>query len=162
VIAQEAEQEGWFRAVQGKLPSAAPFLTTEGPAFAFTFLSSVITGSCPGQDLIKESIPMFGKLNVIGTPVARNTTLEFSVEGTVSPKQNSMVYISGQNIPVTVPISAINAKSGLSHFTASFPFDLGFAKGLTVAAIVKGAGPYANIAEVAAATVFGPGIINVE
>ena len=34
VIAQEAQQDGWYRSLQLKIPSAAPFLTTEAPAFA--------------------------------------------------------------------------------------------------------------------------------
>jgi len=34
ILGQEAEQNGWFRTVQKKVPSAAPFLTTEGPSFA--------------------------------------------------------------------------------------------------------------------------------
>lgn len=41
IIAQEAEQVGWYRSLQLKMPSAAPFLTTEGPAFAVRVLPLV-------------------------------------------------------------------------------------------------------------------------
>lgn len=47
VLAQEAEQVGWFRSVQKKIPSAAPFLTTEGPAFAVCILSSDLLSQFP-------------------------------------------------------------------------------------------------------------------
>jgi uncharacterized membrane protein (UPF0182 family) len=47
VLAQEAEQVGWFRSVQKKIPSAAPFLTTEGPVFAVYILSSDLLSQFP-------------------------------------------------------------------------------------------------------------------
>jgi len=40
IIAQEAQQDGWYRSQQGKTPSAAPFLTTEGPSFAVSTTAS--------------------------------------------------------------------------------------------------------------------------
>lgn len=92
-----------------------------------------------------------------------NSTVTYSVPGTVDPSTNSLVYLSGQNLPVTVPISAVNSVEGMSYFNASFPFQMGFAKGLTVAAVVKGTGmEFANSTEVAAATLYGPGIIEVD
>lgn len=60
IIGQEGQQDGWFRSVQGKSASAAPFLTSSGPAFAVsgrcchlsrrivanTFLCSLSSPSC--------------------------------------------------------------------------------------------------------------------
>lgn len=164
IIGQEAQQDGWFRSVQGKVPSAAPFLTTEGPAFAFTFLQSVIVpGSCPNINLISDNVPTFGALNVLSMPPAANSTVYYSVNGTVTSSANSLVYISGQNLPVTVAISNVGSKNGLTTFQAPLPFDTGFAKGLTIAAVVKGSGQsFANVSAVATATVFGPGIIEID
>ena len=89
-------------------------------------------------------------------------TLEFAVPGAVSPVANSIVYLSGANLPVTVPISTVTSVGGMSHFNASFPFATGFANGLTIAALVKEAGQsYKSNDAVAAATVYGPGLIEI-
>ena len=95
--------------------------------------------------------------------MGKNSTLTFTAEGAVSASDNSIVYISGQNLPVTVPVTTSTATTGgLQQFTASFPFDSGFANGLTIAALVKGTGQtFASGDEVAAATVYGPGLIEV-
>ena len=102
---------------------------------------------------------------MVTTPEAKNTTLEFSVPGTVTASCNSIVYLSGQNVPLTVPISVISNSAGdnSTHFTASFPFASGlFANGLTIAALVNSAGQtFASNDDVAAATIFGPGLIEV-
>lgn len=72
------------------------------------------------------------------------------------------MYISGQNLPVTVPITAVTVADGATTFKASFPFQAGFANGLTIAAVVKEVGEtYATPDAVAAATVYGPGLIEV-
>ena len=90
-------------------------------------------------------------------------TLEFSVAGTVDPSANSIVYLSGQNSPVTVPISAVNSTAGLTSFIASFPFQSGFSNGLTIAALVKGTGQtYTSSDDVAADTLYGPGLVEVD
>ena len=89
-------------------------------------------------------------------------TLEFAVPAKVAPDTNSIVYLSGQNLPVTVPISAVTAVGSMYHFKASFPFASGFANGLTIAALVKGVGQsFKSNDAVAAATVYGPGLIEV-
>ena len=162
VIAQEGEQNGFYRFVQKKTASAAPFLTGGSPSFAFTALQMfIVPGSCP-ESLAAINLTTFSPLEVITTPEAMNMTLEFAAPGDVGPDTNSIVYISGQNLPVTVPISTVTSIAGLSHFTASFPFDSGFAHGLTIAALVKGTGQaFTSNDEVAAATLYGPGLIEV-
>ena len=162
VIAQEGEQNGFYRFVQKKTASAAPFLTGGSPSFAFTALQMfIVPGSCP-EDLSALPLTTFGPLEVVTTPEAKNMTLEFAAPGNVGPDMNSIVYISGQNLPVTVPISPVTSIAGFSHFTADFPFESGFAHGLTIAALVKGAGQtFMSADEVAAATLFGPGLIEV-
>lgn len=162
VLAQEGEQVGFYRFAQKKTPSAAPFLTGGSPSFAFTAIQMfIVPGSCP-QPLSKVNLTTFGPLTVVTTPEAKNMTLEFAVPGAVSPVANSIVYLSGANLPVTVPISTVTSVGGMSHFNASFPFATGFANGLTIAALVKEAGQsYKSNDAVAAATVYGPGLIEI-
>ena len=153
---------GFYRFAQKKTPSAAPFLTGGSPSFAFTAIQSfIVPGSCP-QPLSNINLTTFGALTVVTTPESHNSTLEFAVPGKVAPDTNSIVYLSGQNVPVTVPISAISIVAGTYHFKASFPFASGFANGLTIAALVKGVGQtFKSNDAVAAATVYGPGLIEV-
>lgn len=95
----------------------------------------------------------------------KNTTLTFSVSGSVTAEANSLVYLSGQNLPVTVPIFNVQPQGGMTYFCASFPFESQrqFARGLTVAAVVKATGTnFKNLTELASQTVFGPGIIEVD
>ena len=121
----------------------------------------IVPNSCP-QPLSSVNLTTFGPLTVVSTPKAKNSTLEFAVPGPVAPYNNSIVYLSGQNLPVTVPISAVTPLNGTYHFKASFPFESGFANGLTIAALVKGAGQkFASNDAVAAATLYGPGLIEV-
>lgn len=85
--------------------------------------------------------------------------LEFSVAGDVDADHNSIVYLSGQNLPVTRRISEPTHVGDLTHFTADFPFEGRFADGLTIAALVNGTGNFKTNDAVAAATVYGPGLI---
>lgn len=161
VLAQEGEQNGFYRFIQKKTPSAAPFLTGGSPSFAFTAVQQfIVPGSCP-QPLSAVNLKTFGPLTVVSTPQSKNSTLKFSVPGAVSSSSNSIVYLSGQNLPVTVPISSVSGSNGTYHFTASFPFESGFANGLTIAALVTGSGQFASNDAVAAATVYGPGLIEI-
>ncbi|KAL6713731.1 hypothetical protein ACLMJK_008223 [Lecanora helva] len=161
VIAQEGEQAGFFRFSQKKTPSAAPFLTGVQSSFAFSALQLfIVPGSCP-QPLSDIHIPTFGPLNIVAPPVAANSSIIFSVKGPVSEQNNSIVYLSGQNLPVTVPISSVVPNGDLYQFSAEFPFDSGFSNGLTIAALVKGSQKYNGSDAVAADTVYGPGLIEV-
>ena len=155
---------GWFRSSAKLTPSAAPFLTGAWPSFAFTALQSfIVPNSCP-LPLSKINLPTFGPLTVITTPEAKNMTLEFSVPGTVSATGHEIVYLSGQNEPVNVPISKVTTTAGVSTFSVEFPFESEprFANGLTIAALVKGCGTkFTTANDVSAATLFGPGLIEV-
>ena len=163
ILGQEAQQDGFFRYVQGKTPSAAPFLTGGLGRFAFSALQLfIVPDSCP-RPLSSINLPIFGPLDVLTKPEARNMTLKFSVAGPVDPKTESIVYLTGQNLPLTVPISEEYTvhDSNKTCFSAAFPFEAGFANGLTMAALVKGKGDFTSPSAVAEATVYGPGLIEV-
>lgn len=164
VLAQEAEQVGFYRFAQKKTPSAAPFLTGGSPSFAFTAIQMfIVPGSCP-QPLSDIKLKTFQALKVVTKPAPHNLTLEYSIQGQVSSSSNSVVYITGQNVPLTVPISKVTSHKGKTSFEADFPFDspARFSNGLTIAALVDTAQKnYATTDAVAAATVYGPGLIEV-
>lgn len=170
IIAQEGEQDGAYRLIQKKVPSAAPFLTASSGPFAFNAVDQmfIVPGSCEASSNVSAiNIPSFKTLKLSSSnamPSPMNSTLEFVTSyGDVSGSSNYIAYISGQNAPVVRPITSVSKKSGSSAtFKAHFPFGGGFSKGLTLAAIVKSKGPFANPAAVANATIAGPGIIEVD
>jgi hypothetical protein len=162
IIGQEGEQNGFYRYLQRKVASAAPFLTRGAPQFAYTALSSFfVAGSCPNIDAI--GLTAFPALTVETIPKNVNSTQRFSIDGTVNASNVSVAYISGQNLPVTVPISNVNTEGGKTYFFAPFPFNDGFSRGLTIGALVSGYLPEFNSsAEVAAATLYGPALIEID
>ena len=161
MIAQKGEQNGLYRFLQKKVAAAAPMLTGGSPQFAFSAISQfIVPGSCPNIDTI--GLEAFPPLTVETVPKAMNGTQLFSVKGSIPASNVSMVYISGQNIPVTVPISNINSNGGKTFFFAPFPYDSGFARGLTIGALVSGSMlSFNSSADVAAATLYGPALIEV-
>lgn len=163
IIAQEGEQNGFYRFLQKKVASAAPLLTGSGPQFAFTAVSQfIVPGSCPNINVI--GLTAFPGLTVETMPTAENSTQLFSVNSTnITATSASVVYISGQNLPVSVPISNVNVYNGKSYFFAPFPYDEGFARGLTIGALVSGTNQtFANVSEVAAKTLAGPALIEID
>lgn len=162
IIAQEGEQTGYYRSLQKKVASAAPLLTGSAPQFVYTAMSQfIVPDSCPNINVI--GLTAFPALTVETMPKAMNSTQLFSVEGTVSATNATMVYISGQSLPVSVPISNVNTQGGKSYFFAPFPYDEGFARGLTIGALTSGADmKFNSTADVADATMFGPVLIEID
>ncbi|KAE9362549.1 late sexual development protein [Stipitochalara longipes BDJ] len=162
IIGQEGEQNGYYRFLQKKVASAAPLLTGGAPQFAYTAISQfIVPGSCPNIKVI--GLTAFPALTLESTPKAANSTQMFSVSGAVSAANATLVYISGQNLPFSVPISNVSVTGGKTTFAACFPYDNGFNRGLTIGALVAGAGKTFNsTAEVAAATLFGPALIELD
>ncbi|KAL8690721.1 MAG: hypothetical protein Q9218_003903 [Villophora microphyllina] len=166
IIAQEGQQDGFFRYAEGKdkTPSAAPFLTGGLSGYAFTALQSfIVPESCP-KPLNTINLPTFKPLTLQTQVEARNMTLTFGVEDAIGREDEefSVVYLSGQNLPLVVPISNVRSVQGPnieSLFDAEFPFEAGFANGVTIAAVVKGKGPFASAAAVVSQTVYGPALI---
>ncbi|MCJ1441928.1 MAG: hypothetical protein MMC23_002420 [Stictis urceolatum] len=161
IIGQEGEQTGFYRAVNGDVPSASPFLTVAAGQFAYNALQQMVV--VPGSNKNNIAIPAYDPLTVVGTPQPKNSTLHFETTGKKAPTSASYItYVTGQNVPVTEPISNIKSNyQGKTTFDAFFPFDAGFSNGLSIAAITS-KGPFMNVSEVAAATSAGPGLIYIK
>jgi hypothetical protein len=170
VIGQEGEQNGYYRSLQGKIPSALPFLTASAREFAFSALNQnfIVPNSCPNSNLI--NLPIFSPLSVLTTAdVAIETKkIQFQVDATTVgwPSGNaaplSLVYINQQNTPVVETIENVTVDGTTVTFEAAFQFQKGtFGNGLTIAALTKTSGPFTSADDVAAATLFGPGLIEV-
>ncbi|KIW80142.1 hypothetical protein Z517_06757 [Fonsecaea pedrosoi CBS 271.37] len=169
VIGQEGEQNGFYRNLLGLIPSGAPFLTASTREFAFSALNQdfVVAGSCPNINTI--DLPIFGALNVLTQNIQpQDQQLQFSFTATGAYSQYasnyhslSLVYINQQNVPVVEPITQATVSGNTVTFSANFPFTENDMFGLTIAAVVEGSGPFATVTDVAAATKFGPGLIEV-
>jgi acid stress-induced BolA-like protein IbaG/YrbA len=165
VIGNEAEQEGFFRLVQQKRATSQAFLTVATPGFAYTAVASfIVPGSCPNAASI--GITPFKPLNLLSSEVkAKTQKLPFSFAkadaGTEDYSTLSVAYINSQNVPVVVKLEQVKVEGDKVTFEANFPYDQYLLNGLTIAAVTKGAGPFANADAVAAATIFGPGLIEI-
>jgi hypothetical protein len=165
IIGQEAEQVGGYRMIEKRIPSSAPFLTTSTGEFAFNAIAQnfIVPGSC---DAVFKTIgvPMLYTLAVVGDmPTDQNQTVTFTTSCTHTTEGvNFLAYVTGQNSPVVVPISNVQVSGDMATFSASLPFANGFAKGLTIAAIVNSDTGLATAADVTAAAFAGPGLIQVD
>jgi len=178
VIGQEGQQSGFYRVIQQKpkIPSELPFLTTGVRDFAWTFLQTVVVpGSCPNANQI--NLKVFGSLSLLTSPVqAADQTLSFSINtGTLSNLNStvantyknydwtkaSVAYINQLNQPVVVPITNPTTSGSVVTFSASFPYTKNLLNGLTIAAVTSSSGPFADAQGVADATLFAPGIIEI-
>ncbi|CAG8195963.1 unnamed protein product [Penicillium salamii] len=160
IIGQEGEQQGWFRIMQGKIPSELPFLTTSDLNFAFTAIQSfIVPNSCPNIG----SIPLetLEPLNVIRPPTAKTGNIMVSFFDHHHETVESilwMVYINQQNVPVVEPLHLISREDNEVVAEALFPWDAYQMNGLTFAVVTATEGPFANAYTVAKATIAGPGI----
>lgn len=165
IIGQEGEQVGGYRMIEGRVPSSAPFLTTSTGEFALNAIAQnfIVPGSC---DAVFETIgvPLINyTLAVVGDmPTDSNQTVTFTTSCTHTTEgADFLAYISGQNSPVVVPITNVQVIGDMATFSASLPFADGFAKGLTLAAIVNTDTGLMTASDVTAATFAGPGLIQV-
>lgn len=198
VIGQEGEQNGFYRQLLGKVPSALPFLTGSARDFAFSAINQqfVVPGSCPSVGLLSPPLTIFGVLTVETDPddisSAQNSEVEFSISAppaTSSSDSSSasrshskrdsdesikgshehgqdmeglfLTYINQQNVPFSEPLVNVQLKDGTVTFNAAFPGKTQEMNGLTIAAVTHGDGPFATPDDVAKATIFGPGLIEV-
>lgn len=172
VIGQEGEQNGFYRRLLNKLPSALPFLTASTREFAFSALNQnfVVKGSCPNFNTI--ALPVFDPLTIVTKNIeAKSQDLTFSIEIPASgPKPEwksdysglSFFYINQQNTPVNEPIKSFKVEGTTVTLTAAFPFDAAtFGNGLTIAALATQPANLTAEGIAQSHTVFGPGLIEI-
>ncbi|QSZ30503.1 hypothetical protein DSL72_000057 [Monilinia vaccinii-corymbosi] len=177
-LGQEGEQNGYFRFLLNKIPSALPFLTASTRDFAFSAVHQnfVVEGTCPNIHTIP--LKKFQALTATQPEtINAHSTIQFTFQ--LSPSQSytdswgdkckalSLVYVNQQNKPVVQAWESIGLQADQRTVvaTARFPFDAGAAdgapgNGLTLAALAVGDG-FADIAEVSEKAVFGPALIEV-
>ena len=172
VVGQEGEQNGFYRSQLNKIPSALPFLTASTRDFAFSALNQnfVVPGSCPNFNTI--NLKVFGTLNVDTQNIQpQNQDINFSFtipQGGVpsswghNAENLELVYINQQNAPIIAKVRDFDILTDKVTVTANFPFDAAtFGNGLTIAAVVLASGDLTTVDGVAAATLFGPGLIEI-
>lgn len=165
VIGQEGEQNGYYRTLLNKIPSALPFLTTGTREFTFSILNQkfIVPGSCPNSNEI--NLPIFAPLTVVTNPVrAQTQNLQFSFpapSSTTDASGLSVVYINQQNVPVVESFISSSQAGNVTTFSAAFPYDKFEMNGLTIAVVVKDTGPFADASAVTAAAIAGPGLIEI-
>ncbi|KAJ6013608.1 hypothetical protein N7540_008199 [Penicillium herquei] len=162
-LGQEGQQSGWFRTLQGKHPSAEPFLTSSTRELAFSWLHRfIVPGSCPNI----EAIPLrtFPRLDVL-TPVRGTGKVVFEVPGPVDSKTQRMAYVNGALVPTVVPFSVVGqfycGETVFSKIAAEFPFSHNVMHGMTLATVVKSGVDFITAEGVTNATVYGPAVIQV-
>lgn len=164
VIGQEGQQDGYYRALQTKRPSAEPFLTGSARDFAFTALQGfTVPNSCPNLGDIHFNT--FQPLNVMTKNPCQAEPIEFSVKNAngavIDMTKQKLALLNGQNTPIIEDFHVTKTEGDMVTFTADFPHDDNDMDGLTIAAVVNADGPFANADDVAKASVFGPGLIEV-
>lgn len=157
-------QDGYYRSLLGLVPSQKPFLTRSTGPWAYSALNQlvIVPGSCPNANIIE--VPIFGPLVVETpkiTPKTQNIEFSFTNNGT-DTSSISLVYVNSQNLPIVEKPQNIRQHGDQVTFEASFPFDENLLFGLTIAAVTNSAGPFATADDVAAATLFGPGLIEID
>jgi hypothetical protein len=160
VIGQEGEQEGWYRLLQGKVPSELPFLSTNTRDYAFNAIQSfTVPGSCPNQNLI--NLKTFLPLTLVAAPgpATQNIKFTYTTPGGYTSQTLWVTYINQQNTPIVEPLHVVQTKGSTVTVEALFPYTANELNGLTTAVLTKSAGPFVNADAVVAETVFGPAFI---
>ncbi|KAF4634793.1 hypothetical protein G7Y89_g3319 [Cudoniella acicularis] len=175
VAGQEGEQNGWFRSLLGKSPSALPFLTANIGDLDYSFLIQefVVPGSCPNitdNPLTNIPLPIFPPLNILTQnirPVQQNLEFGFRLPSSgPDPAWKSdysglqMTYMNQQNNVTVAPLTNVHTNGDIVTFNAFFPFDeAAFGNGLTIALVTHAGVLFPNQNKVSNATVYGPGMI---
>ncbi|CAK7200344.1 hypothetical protein SEUCBS139899_003036 [Sporothrix eucalyptigena] len=174
VIGQEGEQNGFFRSLLNAKPSEKPFLTTSIAPFAFSALQDFIV-SCPFDIPSTIPIPIFPTISVQGGSVvsAEDQTLTFTADltgvaaaspyyGNPSACTNdlSFTYFTGQDAPISKPISNVSWSGDVITFSAEFPFTEYVMDGLSIGSLTTSSN-FSNPDAVASATLAAPALIQV-
>ncbi|CAK7565834.1 MAG: hypothetical protein SEPTF4163_003763 [Sporothrix epigloea] len=173
VIGQEGEQTGYFRSLLNAKPSEKPFLTTSLAEFAFSALQDFVV-SCPFDIASTIPIPIHPTIAVLNdsSVAVHNESLTFTADLTnVSAAQQFygnagavdkslfMTYFTGQDAPLSVPVTDASWTGNVLTFTAAFPYHEYVMDGLTIGALTT-SGNLSSPAAVGAATLAAPALIN--
>lgn len=181
-LGEEGEQNGYYRSILGKTPAQLPFLTGGARNFAYNAILQSFIVECPVSTIQLLENPAGGiGLNRTGklTPptnldIKADTMAEFSLETTQSSETRQfyvnnkqelsssafVTYINQQNLPLSVPIESVEFDNNAIKIKASFPGKSAFLNGLTIAAVTDGSN-FTSVQDVASATLFGPGVIEI-
>jgi hypothetical protein len=168
VVGQEGEQNGFYRSLLHKIPSAQPFLTASSRDFAFSALNQdfVVAGSC---DISAIDLKVFGVLTLETADIKLGDqviSLSFDVSkssggGGDEIDDFEFVLISGQNVPIVQELKNVRRQGDKVIFDVEFLQQTDLLFGLTVGAVVRKGEGLLNVDQVAKATVFGPALIEV-
>jgi hypothetical protein len=166
VVGQEGEQNGYWRLLDGRLPSDLPFMTTSVRDFAFNALSQsfLVPGSCGSlaQNPAFKNVHPMAPLNLLTPfdPKRGSETIELSFELDSSHSVSDFViaYINQQNVPVTQPITVYSTEGNTVTVQTQFPFKEHELNGLTIGAIVDAKASLADAQAVSDATYAGPAL----
>lgn len=144
-------------------------------AFAFSALQLfVIPGSCPFA-LANIDLPILPPLAVNGGPIAaiepKDQRLSFSADIKDAPDSKTYVgadaaklwltYTTGQQKPISVPITNVKWSGSKISFDADFPFEKNVMMGFSHAALTT-AKDFESADDMVCATLAAPAIIQVE
>ncbi|KYK59150.1 late sexual development protein [Drechmeria coniospora] len=172
VIGQEGAQNGFYRVFLDKVPSESPFLTAVPAPFAWSALQAfIVPGSCP-YALSDIALPIFPGLMTNGGAVAalepKDQTLSFSADLSSSEAAKKYVgssslfltYTTGQQMPISVPITDVKWDGCTISFKANFPYTEHVMQGFSHAALTT-ANNIANPNAVVDCALAGPALIQV-
>jgi hypothetical protein len=174
VIGQEGEQNGYYRVFLNKVPSESPFLTAVPAPFAWSALQMfIIPGSCPFP-LSNINLPIFPPLMTNGGAVAaiepKDQTLSFSADlsssAAAAPFVNGdgsnlfLTYTTGQQLPISVPITNVKWTGSLICFEAQFPYVENVMHGFSHAALTT-SNKFDSPNAVVSSALAGPAVIQV-
>ncbi|KZP01799.1 LsdA family protein [Calocera viscosa TUFC12733] len=162
VVANEGEQNGFFRYLLGRVPDELPFTTVSTREFSFTALQGFVDpASCPNIDLISQDINTFDALTLLVTPKARTEEISFAIaiDKYVDGTNYYVVYTNQGNNPVVEPATWVASDSTTVTLNATFPYHEYLLNGLTIAAVTDQAGPFADVDSVTAAAIWAPAFI---
>ncbi|KAK6004392.1 hypothetical protein QM012_008254 [Aureobasidium pullulans] len=164
VIGQEGEQNGFYRSLQSKIPSAQPFLTASARDFAFSALNQnfVVPGSC---DVSGIDLKIFDVLTLETPNIElgdQTITLSFDISNYHGTAEDlEFVLINGQNVPIVQELKNVKHDGKMVTFDADFLQQTDLLFGLTIGAVVRKGQPLTTVDQVAEAAVFGPALIEV-
>lgn len=181
VIANEAEQAGYFRHMLAKKPSAHPFPTTSIASFLFSALNIyTVPGSCPFP-LSNIDIPIFRPfvLNGVGMIKPADQTLSFTTNlGGVDAAARYMgknstacesgnesglyvTYVTAQLAPISVPATNLRWNGTSLTVDAQFPYTKYLMTGLSLAALTTKAN-FADVDEIPGFTLAAPAVMQAD